>query len=119
MKINLPFVGIILAFIVIGYLESPYSWFNKKYATVTSIPYEVALAEQSETVLTNETEEEPRAKDEIAAQNFSLEMVLKSRSKIENDIVETYQEYEIYKDENGKVVKKTPTSHFEYLRYRK
>ena len=58
MKIYLPFVGIILTFIVIGYLESPYSLFNKKYATITSIPYEVAMAEQSETVSTEETEEE-------------------------------------------------------------
>ena len=112
MKIYLPFVGILLTFIVIGYLESPYSWFNKKYATVTSIPYEVAIAEQSETVSTNETEEESSAKEEIAALNFSLEMVLESRSEIDNDIVETYQEYEIYKDENGQVIKKTPNFPF-------
>ena len=57
--------------------------------------------------------------EEIAAHNFSLEMVLESKSDIDDDIVETYQEYEIYKDENGQVIKKVPTSHFDYLRYRK
>ena len=116
MKISLPFVGILLTFIVIGYLESPYSWFNNKYATVTSIPYEVALAEQSETV---STEEGSNEKEEITALNFSLEMVLESKSEIDGVMVETYQEYEIYKDENGQVIKKVPTSHFDYLRYRK
>ena len=46
-------------------------------------------------------------------------MVLESKSEIDGVIVETYQEYEIYKDENGQVIKKVPTSHFDYLRYQK
>ena len=46
-------------------------------------------------------------------------MVLESRSEVDDDIVETYREYEIYKDENGQVVKKVPTSKYEYLRYKK
>ncbi len=33
--------------------------------------------------------------------NFSLEMVLESKSEVDDNIVETYREYEIYKDENG------------------
>ena len=119
MKIYVPFVGILLTFIVIGYLESPYSWFNKKYATVTSIPYEVAMAEQSETISTDETKEGSGQTEEIVALNFSLEMVLENKSVIDDVIVETYQEYEIYKDENGQVIKKVPTSHFDYLRYQK
>ncbi len=31
--------------------------------------------------------------------------------------VETYREYEIYKDEHDRVIKSVPTSHFNYLRY--
>ncbi len=46
-------------------------------------------------------------------------MVLESKSEVDDDIVETYPEYEIYKDENGQVVKKVPTSKYEYLRYKK
>jgi hypothetical protein len=118
-KIYLSFVGILLTFIVIGYLESPYSVFNKEYATVSSIPYEVALAEQSETVSPEEIDEQSSKNEEIAALNFSLEMVLESKSEIDDYIVETYQEYEIYKDKTGQVIKKIPTSHFDYLRYRK
>lgn len=109
-------VVIVLTFIVIGYLESPYSLFNKQYATISSIPYEVAMSKQAETVSTNEG---PSEKEEITALNFSLDMVLENKSEVDGVIVETYQEYEIYKDENGKVVKKIPTSHFDYLRYQK
>jgi hypothetical protein len=77
------------------------------------------MAEQSEAVSTDETKEGSSETEEIAALNFSLEMVLESKSEIDDYIVETYQEYEIYKDKTGQVIKKIPTSHFDYLRYRK
>lgn len=122
MKKFLPLVGIAIIFIVVGYLESPYSVMNKPYATSSSIPYEVAIAEESEPVSIEEnddTNEETLETEEIAALNFSLEMVLESKSEVDDNIVETYREYEIYKDENGQVVKKVPTSKYEYLRYKK
>ena len=50
MKKFLPLIGIAIIFIVVGYLESPYSVMNKPYATSSSIPYEVAIAEESEPV---------------------------------------------------------------------
>jgi nickel-dependent lactate racemase len=118
----LPLVGIAIIFIVVGYLESPYSVMNKSYATFSSIPYEVAISEESEPASieeNNDTNEETLETEEIAALNFSLEMVLESKSEVDDDIVETYREYEIYKDENGQVVKKVPTSKYEYLRYKK
>ena len=67
----------------------------------------------------DDTNEKSLETEEIAALNFSLEMVLESKSEVDDDIVETYQEYEIYKDENGQVIKKVPTSNYEYLRYKK
>ncbi len=122
MKKFLPLVGIAIIFIVVGYLESPYSVMNKPYATSSSIPYEVTIAKDSEPVSIEEnddTNEKSLETEEIAALNFSLEMVLESRSEVDDDIVETYREYEIYKNENGQVVKKVPTSKYEYLRYKK
>lgn len=122
MKKFLPLIGIVIIFIVVGYLESPYSVINKPYATSSSIPYEVAIAKESEPVSIKEnddTDEKNLETEEIAALNFSLEMVLESRSEVDNDLVETYREYEIYKDANGQVVKKVPTSKYEYLRYNK
>ncbi|MTH54354.1 hypothetical protein GKZ89_13160 [Bacillus mangrovi] len=32
--------------------------------------------------------------------------------------VETYREYEIYKDASGQIIKELPTENFSYLRYR-
>jgi len=34
-------------------------------------------------------------------------------------IVETYREYEIYKNEKGKIVKTIPTENYNYIRYKK
>ena len=50
MKKYLPLIGMVITFVVLGYLESPYSVINKPYATLSSIPYEVAIAEESESV---------------------------------------------------------------------
>lgn len=42
---------------------------------------------------------------------------LVKREKVNGYIVETYQEYEVYKDEKGNVTEEVPTSKIETLRY--
>ena len=44
-------------------------------------------------------------------------MVLESKTKKDGYIVETYREYEFYRDKNGQVIKKIPTSNENTLRY--
>ncbi|RBP87877.1 hypothetical protein DFO70_11768 [Cytobacillus firmus] len=39
--------------------------------------------------------------------------------EVDGYIIETYREYEIYKDEEGNVIKQVPTSNFNYLKYKK
>jgi hypothetical protein len=39
--------------------------------------------------------------------------------EVDGYIVETYREYEIYKDQEGNIIKQVPTSNFDYIRYRK
>ncbi|EFV74610.1 hypothetical protein HMPREF1013_05162 [Bacillus sp. 2_A_57_CT2] len=39
--------------------------------------------------------------------------------EVDGYIVETYREYEIYKDEEGNIIKQVPTSNFNYLKYKK
>jgi hypothetical protein len=39
--------------------------------------------------------------------------------EVDGYIVETYREYEIYKDQDGNIIKQVPTSNFNYLRYKK
>ncbi|SEM17927.1 hypothetical protein SAMN05192533_101317 [Mesobacillus persicus] len=61
-------------------------------------------------------------KDESELQNEvipSLEMFLVSQEDEGKEILETYREYEVYYNENGEVERKEPTSHYEYIRYKK
>ncbi|RSD28633.1 hypothetical protein [Mesobacillus subterraneus] len=39
--------------------------------------------------------------------------------EVDGYIVETHQEYEVYRDQNGKIIKQVPTSNFDYIRYKK
>jgi hypothetical protein len=39
--------------------------------------------------------------------------------EVDGYIIETYREYEVHRDQNGKIVKQIPTSNYEYVRYRK
>ncbi|MCQ6276826.1 hypothetical protein JMM81_18235 [Bacillus sp. V3B] len=125
MKIFLPAVGMILTLVLVSYLESPYSVVNKEHVQVSGVPYEVLMADaeaqgsepiaiEEETNVTIDEESE-----EVAAQNYSLDMVLEETTEIDGYIVETYREYEIYKDNKGKIIKKVPTSNYDYLRYEK
>lgn len=122
MRKFLPVFGFFMTLALLGYLQSPYSFLNKDHARMSSIPYEVLLAdaaaEESESVsIDAETAEEVGAEEEVLAQNFTLEMILEAKSEVDGYVVETYREYEMYKDKNGNVVKKVPTSNYDYLRY--
>jgi hypothetical protein len=123
LKFMLPTAGLLLALVILSYLESPFSLINKDHVRMTSIPNEVLLAEADADPFTT-IEEETNAEvneegDEIIAQNYTLELVLEKKDEINDYVLETYREYEIYKDANGNVVKKVPTERFEYLRYKK
>ena len=128
MKVFLPLTGLFLILIFLSYIESPYSFINKDHVRMTSIPNEVILAEaeaaknpsiSQEEEANAEATEEVDESDEVAALNFSLELVLEDKSEMDGYVVETYQEYEFYKDDHGNVVKKVPTSNYNYLRYKK
>lgn len=38
--------------------------------------------------------------------------------EVDGYIVETYREYEMQRDEDGKILKQIPTSNYEYVRYK-
>jgi len=38
--------------------------------------------------------------------------------EVDGYIVETYREYEVYKDKDGNIIKQVPTSNFDYIRYK-
>ncbi|WP_100330624.1 hypothetical protein [Bacillus xiapuensis] len=50
---------------------------------------------------------------------FELEEKIVDIEEIGHRIVETYREYEIYRDGHGRIQKTVPTSHYTYLYYEK
>jgi hypothetical protein len=49
---------------------------------------------------------------------FDLEEKLVEKKTAGGYIIETYREYEIYKDDKGNIIKSIPTSNYNYLRYK-
>jgi hypothetical protein len=118
MKKTFSFVGVIIVMASLLYLESPVSFINEKHVQISSTPYEVLLAdattEEGETVSAD-----LEAVEDGVPRDFVLEMVFEEVSEIDGYVVETYREYEIYKNEQGQVVNKVPTSNYDYIRYYK
>lgn len=50
--------------------------------------------------------------------NFDLEQKLVEKKTVKGYVIETYREYEIYKDAKGQVLKSVPTANYNYLRYK-
>jgi hypothetical protein len=39
--------------------------------------------------------------------------------EVDGYIVETFREYEVYKDKDGNILKQVPTSNYDYIKYKK
>ncbi|MBY0121782.1 hypothetical protein [Bacillus sp. S/N-304-OC-R1] len=48
---------------------------------------------------------------------MELKFVDRKKADGGNYYIETYEEYEVFKDKDGNVIKSNPTGHFEYLKY--
>jgi hypothetical protein len=83
-----------------AYLDSPYSFINIDHAYSTDQP-----------VMAQPVEVEPSSDVPV------LEEKLEKTEKVPGYIVETYQEYEVYKDKDGNVIKSEPTGKIETLQY--
>jgi hypothetical protein len=94
----------ILLFVILlglmAYIDSPYSIINKNYTFSASEPVMAQPIKQTEKTITPVIEE-----------------VLEDREEVDGYIIETYREYEVYKDHDGVVTKKTPTSKTDTLKY--
>lgn len=83
-----------------AYLDSPLSFLNRGYTYSASEPVAAALADQKSDSSLPEV----------------IEKLVK-RTKESGYIVETYREYEVYRDPNGEVTKSVPTSKTDTLKY--
>ena len=71
--------------VVTAYLDSPFSFLNKNYSYTADEPAVAQPMNQS-----------------VSTDNPDMEEKLVRKEKIDGYIVETYREYEVYKDEDGK-----------------
>ncbi|WP_096270195.1 hypothetical protein [Paucisalibacillus globulus] len=53
------------------------------------------------------------------ATSYSYEFLLDVMKEVNENIVETYREYQIHKDDEGNIISRIPTSNYQYLRYEK
>lgn len=93
------FLCVIVA--LIAYLDSPYSFIHSNYSYSTT----------DEPAVAQPVDVEPPTDVPV------LEYRLDDVQKMNGYFVEIYQEYEVYYDEAGKVVKREPTSKTESVRY--
>ncbi|MGX6443374.1 hypothetical protein ACWM35_09165 [Neobacillus sp. K501] len=93
---------LILCFLIalVAYLDSPYSFIHKNYSYMTS-----------EQTAAQPVDVEPPTEVPV------LEQRLVHTEKTNGYIVETYQEYEVYYDEEGTIIKSVPTSKTETVKY--
>jgi hypothetical protein len=97
------FLMIFFLIIILGitaYLDSPYSFINNHYSYLASQPVIAKPLEKPK------SEESP-----------VIEKVLESTEKEAGYIIETYREYEVYKNKNGEIIKKKPTSTLDILKF--
>jgi hypothetical protein len=96
--ISLLFLILIIGFA--AYLDSPYSFLNKNYSYSADQP---AAAQPMSKMIPTDTPD--------------TEEKLVHKEKVNGYIVETYREYEVYKDAEGNVKKEVPTSQYDELKY--
>jgi hypothetical protein len=85
---------------LVAYLESPFSILNKNYAYSADQP-----------VIAQPAEIAPPTDIPV------LEEKLEKTEHVDGYTVETYQEFEVYRDKAGNITKKVPTSKTETLKY--
>ena len=105
MKKYFPFLILLFVFLLVGFLDSQ----DHRPMESSNLPGSV---EEDDTEVNSSEGASP-------SNTWELEMVLEGTKIVDGSKVETYREYEIYKDENGTIVKRVPTSNYNYLRYEK
>jgi hypothetical protein len=110
--------SIIGLFSVLGitfYLDSSTPTLMNEYrSSILYTPEEIEAVSPMDNVTVDAAVEE-----EIELNMPELAYLLEKQEDVDGYVVETYREYEIYHDENGVEIKKVPTSHLDFIRYKK
>ncbi|WP_249870066.1 hypothetical protein [Oceanobacillus saliphilus] len=104
----LSFIGILFVLGFVAFLETS----TESYKGFRSSLHDAATSEDAAEAI-SEVEHEYKP-----ARYTSSEYIFDD-AKVENGYrLETYREYEIHEDDEGNIIKKVPTSNYNYLRYK-
>ncbi|MBD1380555.1 hypothetical protein [Metabacillus arenae] len=108
MKTNSFFVIMSMLLIaIVAFFDSPQNFQQEN--PITSLP---VFAEETETA----SEEEEEGLKHLTK---SFENKLVGTAAIDGYLVEVYQEFEIFTDDEGNIIESKPTSEYDYLRYKR
>jgi hypothetical protein len=109
------FIGLLTVLGITFYLDSSTPTLMNEYRS--SILY---TPDEIEAVSLTDDQIADSAVDEEKVLNMpKLDYLLEKEEEVDGYIVETYREYEIYHDEYGNEINKVPTSHLDFIRYKK
>lgn len=114
---NKIYLIVVIALVALSsYIESPESPFYHPNDQETSYPL-LPSAEDTDTIVSKEVDS--KATGTLLEEAFPavLELKLEKTELMDGYIVESYREYEVYRNEAGTVLKSVPTDHYEYLKY--
>jgi hypothetical protein len=108
----LTIVGLLVCFGLVFYYDaSMQSTTNEFRSSILYTPEEI----EAVAIQTVDVAEETEVTEAMIPE---LEYQLEKQENVAGYIVETYREYEIYSDEYGNIIKKVPTSHLDFIRYK-
>ena len=103
LKKILMLIGVLSLFLMIGFLNS---WDN--------------IAESQPYIQSTSVQKDKETSIQLKENSIptSFDYIFEERKEVDDFIVETYREYEIYEDEDGNIIKKVPTSNYDHLKYK-
>lgn len=108
------FIGLLITLGIAFYFDNSTATMTNEFRS--SILY---TPEEIEAVSMEEVEETQQVIEQTEINMPTLEYLFEQQEEVDGYVVETYREYEIYYDKKGNQIKKVPTSHFDFIRYKK
>jgi hypothetical protein len=97
---SLMMMGVLVIVGIVAFLEAPMSIDQHTADFYDSVPAMASVEEEGEVI-----------------EVMSLEKEMVSKDIVDGYVVEKYQEFEVYRDSSGEILRSIPTSNYDYLRY--
>jgi hypothetical protein len=107
-------IGVLVCLGLAFYYDSSTASLTKEFrSSILYTPEEIEAV-----TMPDENEVETTDVDQTESLIPTLEYILEGTEEVNGYLVETYREYEFYLDAKGNLIKKVPTNHFDFIRYK-